>query len=132
MFGTHFALNISRMKIKEDIKMIKDSQKQNHNEEFTTLEPEQEKQYLGLCATCKNGPTCMFLNGLNRQILHCEEFEMPEGDTEKPSEENLEKSLPHKEKNLKEVKGLCATCDNLATCTYNKPESGVWHCEDYA
>jgi hypothetical protein len=29
-------------------------------------------------------------------------------------------------------KGLCATCDNRETCTYPKPEDGIWHCEEFA
>jgi hypothetical protein len=27
--------------------------------------------------------------------------------------------------------GLCSTCENSETCTFQKPEGGVWHCEEY-
>ncbi len=27
--------------------------------------------------------------------------------------------------------GLCVNCEHRRTCTYPKPEGGVWHCEDY-
>jgi hypothetical protein len=27
--------------------------------------------------------------------------------------------------------GLCSNCDNRETCTYPKPEGGVWRCEEY-
>lgn len=30
-----------------------------------------------------------------------------------------------------EEKDLCANCRNRDTCTYPKPEGGVWHCKDY-
>lgn len=30
------------------------------------------------------------------------------------------------------LKGLCATCSLSATCTFSKPETGVWRCEEYA
>jgi len=27
--------------------------------------------------------------------------------------------------------GLCKSCANRETCTFPKPEGGVWHCEEY-
>ena len=29
------------------------------------------------------------------------------------------------------LKGLCGNCDNRRTCTVQRPESGIWHCEEY-
>ncbi|MBX3393880.1 MAG: hypothetical protein KF841_00790 [Phycisphaerae bacterium] len=29
------------------------------------------------------------------------------------------------------AKGLCATCELRETCTFPRPESGVWRCEEY-
>ncbi len=111
--------------------MIKDVQKQNFNEEYTTLEPEREKHYIGLCATCKNGPTCMFLNGVSRQILHCEEYEISDEDTA-AQQDKAQENPAHAVEPKNKARGLCATCENFETCSYNKPEGGVWHCEDYA
>jgi hypothetical protein len=28
--------------------------------------------------------------------------------------------------------GLCVNCSQRFTCTYERPEGGVWHCEDYS
>ncbi len=28
-------------------------------------------------------------------------------------------------------KGLCMNCDERETCMLPRPESGVWHCEEY-
>ena len=45
------------------------------------------------------------------------------------------RSSPPKQADLKEnsaqYKGLCQTCEYRETCTYPKPEGGVWHCEEY-
>jgi hypothetical protein len=30
-----------------------------------------------------------------------------------------------------EAPGLCRNCARLSDCTYPRPESGVWHCEEY-
>jgi hypothetical protein len=27
--------------------------------------------------------------------------------------------------------GLCGLCEDRSTCTYPRPEGGVWHCEEY-
>lgn len=108
--------------------MIKNNQNLRNYEEYSTLENEGDKEQLGLCTTCKNGPTCMFLNGVSRQILHCEEFQVSQEEVEKQVNTFLENNKEPKT----EIKGLCATCENLSECSYNKPESGIWHCEDYA
>jgi hypothetical protein len=28
-------------------------------------------------------------------------------------------------------KGLCANCEKRQTCTLQRPEGGVWHCDEY-
>lgn len=28
-------------------------------------------------------------------------------------------------------KGLCVNCDHRFTCAFQRPESGVWYCEEY-
>lgn len=33
--------------------------------------------------------------------------------------------------NTTSAKGLCATCELCETCTFPRPESGVWRCEEY-
>ena len=29
------------------------------------------------------------------------------------------------------LKGLCMDCENRKSCTFPRPASGVWHCEEY-
>jgi len=36
------------------------------------------------------------------------------------------------EEAVSKYSGLCMNCEHRRTCTYPKPEGGIWHCEDYA
>lgn len=94
------------------------------------LEKNEAKEVIsreGLCMTCKHSSSCMYLNGSADSILNCEEFE---------NEEKIEsKSALVQEKredaSSKVFAGLCANCENRNTCTFERNESGVWHCEEY-
>ena len=35
------------------------------------------------------------------------------------------------EKEIRPIKGLCMNCAHSAYCLLPRPESGVWHCEEY-
>lgn len=109
--------------------MTKFMENQKHKDQLNTLEMEREKEFLGLCSTCKNGPTCMFLDGVGRQILHCEEFQVFQ---DKPERQHNIETNNFNNTSHSPLKGLCATCDNLVDCSYDKPECGIWHCEEYA
>ena len=91
----------------------------------------------GICSTCKHAPTCCYQKDPRRPVLQCEEFEPDEPPPrERPAKQaSLPRSSevgrgPRKGK-LGNLKGLCVDCDNRGTCMYPKPESGVWHCEEY-
>ena len=65
-----------------------------------------------------------------RPIFFCEEFNVfvsvPASD--------LARAAPMKPTNRQrtnEHTGLCMDCANAETCTWPKPEGGVWHCEEY-
>lgn len=81
----------------------------------------------GLCLTCKNKNTCIFLKNATRPIISCEEFENVETST--VIKEIITKEEPKEYFELK--KGLCANCENRMDCKFEKPASGVWHCEEY-
>jgi hypothetical protein len=38
----------------------------------------------------------------------------------------INKSIRHKK-----LKGLCGNCDFADTCIYDKPVTGIWHCNEY-
>lgn len=38
---------------------------------------------------------------------------------------------PKADENSQQLAGLCVNCDSRHSCTRDRPESGVWHCQDY-
>ncbi len=90
----------------------------------------------GICTTCRHSATCVYLAGAKRPVLYCEEFGPgevpPAGKTPKAS--SSKGSSPASQADGKisvELMGLCVDCENRHTCTFPKPEGGVWHCEEY-
>lgn len=83
----------------------------------------------GLCATCIHAGDCIFLQSAEEPILYCEEFDS--GLTPVSAHKPAEKAEAVQPKEDHGLKGLCVNCDNRHTCTFPKPESGVWHCEEY-
>ena len=95
------------------------------------------KNYLGLCSCCSCAPACTYPRNSGRPVLQCEEFDgisPPQNKMMKlfgkPSV-NCLSGLMHDTQSPGILRGLCAYCDALNTCTYPKPEGGVWHCEEY-
>ena len=98
---------------------------------------QEETQQKGLCSACRNAPTCTFPRDSNRPILQCEEFE---GDTASQKTLSItgasirwqeEEREGRNRANEVEYKGLCRNCELRDTCTYPKPDCGVWFCEEY-
>lgn len=85
----------------------------------------------GLCSTCNNTPSCSFrLIDPKRLIWYCELFDYYVQVKEQiPKSKAILDSIPES-KNTR-FKGLCMNCEICDTCTYPKPESGIWHCEEY-
>ena len=87
---------------------------------------------IGLCMTCNNVSTCVHRKRHKQPVWYCEEF-----DNDVPPKEdqiwimNDEEFLGSQKKDTNNLKGLCSNCDIRETCTYPKPEGGVWHCEEY-
>lgn len=88
-------------------------------------------EYRGLCSTCKHASTCTFPRNEDRPVHCCEEFD---GEVKEPvptvvahREVVNEETLADREKYL----GLCSVCAKRNTCTFPKPESGVWQCEEF-
>ncbi len=94
-------------------------------------------EYGGLCSTCNNASTCIYPRDSNRPVLQCEEFDGYAVPSERTTVSAiLAKTRPQvqsgaEEKDLVKYKGLCMNCENRKTCTFPKPEEGVWHCEEY-
>ncbi len=87
----------------------------------------------GLCLSCMH-QGCIYQKDSDRSVWQCEEY----GGYENPSRIVTRKhirSLVQKQVSVNNdsnhYKGLCVTCAYRETCTYQKPEGGVWHCEEY-
>jgi hypothetical protein len=98
------------------------------------------QSHAGLCASCLSAPECTFPRASGRPVLECEEFNgFSSVLSGRVSKKNLRLAGPpalrgnpgHPTENSSSAKGLCTLCENLRTCTYPRPEGGVWHCEDY-
>ena len=83
----------------------------------------------GICAACKYGDECVFMADSEGLILQYEQFEPWFPAPEARQAPARARKLPGKERNG--YAGLCVNCENRETCTYPKPEGGVWRCEDY-
>jgi hypothetical protein len=91
----------------------------------------------GLCACCNSFNTCTYSKDPKRPILQCEEFDgivlsslrmVPHG---KIVPKGFEETPNPSVSDLAPYRGLCSLCEDRLTCTYPKPEGGVWHCEEY-
>jgi len=95
-----------------------------------------DKKCLGLCLCCKFALACTYDSNPGHPILQCEEFE---GMIYTPDQRKKPKKIlplksrrsPFPSGSPSQYKGLCKTCEERATCTYPKPEGGVWHCEEF-
>ena len=100
-------------------------------------------KYLGLCSTCKNTATCSYPRALDRPISFCcehEGYEECEGSVSLAllkssffTQRFTASTTPSlsREGDISTDKGLCKICENLGTCNFQKPEGGVWHCDEY-
>ena len=78
----------------------------------------------GLCATCIHSEDCIFCD--SQEVVHqCEEF------VSYTEEKKVDKMVKSEEVKEEAFIGLCSNCANVKECTFNKPKSGVWHCEEY-
>ena len=86
----------------------------------------------GLCAFCTRAADCTFPRQPGRPVMFCEEFEGETLTTKKtPAPKSESDAKARKSGPSKELRGLCRTCELRDTCTYPKPEGGVWHCEEF-
>ena len=93
------------------------------------------KELSGLCMSCRNAPTCTFLRDPKTPVLQCDEFHGFESPSRRSKNSPRKRIMDFKsnpgKKGPGSYKGLCSICEGRETCTYPKPEGGVWHCEEY-
>jgi len=93
---------------------------------------------VGLCATCERAAHCIYLRSSTRAIHECEEFALPEEAGPALAADRCQTRpaalpLPAAQGSATTpLLGLCVNCNQLAQCTYPRPEGGVWSCEEYS
>jgi len=84
---------------------------------------------MGVCTVCKYDPDCIYEAGARVAILQCEQFEPAfPAEAARPPKGRASAAM---KQDPNGYAGLCANCENRATCIYPKPEGGVWRCEEY-
>jgi len=64
--------------------------------------------------------------------MFCEEFEGATLTPKKPAlPRSAQEPATRESGHTGKLRGLCRTCERRDTCTYPKPEGGVWHCEEF-
>ncbi len=85
----------------------------------------------GLCRTCGHAPDCGYIRNPEQPVVFCEEFDS----STLPMVEDTQPDAPAPTaadmRLWDEYKGLCVNCDMRETCAIRKPETGIWHCEEY-
>jgi hypothetical protein len=92
-------------------------------------QPAELRRAAGLCGLCVTAATCQYRRPADQPVSFCEEFDggQPVARTQplrqvRAATIESEPALPP---------GLCRQCDNRQSCSFTKPEGGVWHCEEY-
>ena len=93
-------------------------------------------KYSGICSTCKNAPTCAYLEGTRDPVLQCEEFEPYETPEKKVRRDTcpsrrVASAADAEGGESATLMGLCKSCEHRKDCQYRKPEGGVRHCEEF-
>ncbi len=90
------------------------------------------KEYGGLCTTCKQASDCTFAGDTRKPVFFCEEFDVGERcEAEKPAQSRPQPTHPYEDESSARSLGLCRNCENRGTCAFPRPEGGIWHCEEY-
>jgi hypothetical protein len=88
----------------------------------------------GLCVTCDNAPTCMYVGDAERPVMQCEEFSQhgapPAGPASRHALADLPEALDEEAERFLAI-GLCAKCASRATCALPRPPGGVWQCDAF-
>jgi len=86
----------------------------------------------GICLTCKNKSSCIYIKDGERPVQYCEEFEVYSYRRVIPVIENIPIFRRKPKEDKPALNGICKNCDNRKSCMNAKPERIIWHCEEYA
>lgn len=90
----------------------------------------------GICSTCIYLKSCALRPACDQAIFHCEEFECnevgPRVNAPHIVASNPALAAAEKPEQDRKHLGLCINCDHRDTCTFTRPEGGVWRCNEYS
>lgn len=87
--------------------------------------------YPGLCTTCVHEPACTFPRSEDRPVTTCDEFEGAVEAKIRQAVESPRFDERFSVANREWFPGLCLTCEKRETCTFPKPEGGVFSCDEF-
>lgn len=87
--------------------------------------------YPGLCTTCENEINCTFPRSADHPVLTCDEFVGVVEPSPSPVVQSRRTDDRFAQANREWFPGLCKTCEKRETCTYPKPEGGVFNCDEF-
>lgn len=90
-----------------------------------------QQRYPGLCRTCTHAPNCTFPRSGNRPLVFCDEFDGVVDIKPRHSVKSRPPKAPLPVLDRGRFRGLCLICEKRETCTFPKPEGGVFHCEEF-
>lgn len=89
----------------------------------------------GLCSTCRYSSKCALTNNHPKAVQLCEEYEAEISPRKRKKDDSSDRAgpaCPNADGAAgSTVLGLCSDCENRKGCSFPKPRSGVWHCEEY-
>jgi len=85
----------------------------------------------GLCLTCNNADTCVHRKRRGADAIYCETFDDYVPRNGKGAGKAATVVMMTTAAAPVDVKGLCLNCVHRDACKLSKPETGVWHCEEY-
>jgi len=85
----------------------------------------------GLCLTCDNSATCVYLEKRGRAAICCDLFVIgPPSVEARPQRRGASRGV-EAPTGSSGLKGLCSDCENRVGCILAGAEGGVWVCEEY-
>jgi len=81
-----------------------------------------------LCPTCIHVDHCVLYSSGEKPAWFCEEF-VAAGAPPRQARPEPAEAIP--EPGERKHMGLCVNCDDRDTCTFPRPEGGVWRCNEY-
>lgn len=82
----------------------------------------------GLCRVCTQATDCTFPRDPLKPVTSCDEFTGVVPRKSKRAQPRYRKT----EQPTVPYAGLCRYCSRVSDCTFPKPATGVWHCDEYA